>query len=75
MNIGLPEILLLLLIVMLVVGGRRLPELGRALGTGFRTLREHAGRRRPPKRELEPGEEPAPPIAEPVEDEEAAKRP
>jgi Sec-independent protein translocase protein TatA len=74
-NIGPLEVLILLLIVLLVVGGRRPPELGRALGNGYRSLRDHAGRRQPPKPELEPGEQPEAPAAERVEGSEPAKRP
>jgi sec-independent protein translocase protein TatA len=74
MSIGLPEILVIALILLLIFGGRRIPELGRALGTGFRNLRESIGRAS--GREVEPGQGASPPSpSEPVEDEEAAKRP
>ena len=36
MNIGWSELLVILAIVLLVVGGRRLPELGKALGQAIR---------------------------------------
>ena len=79
MSIGLPEILVILLILLVIFGGRRIPQLGRALGTGFRNLREQIGRGSSGKQvEREQGT-PEPPSAEaveePVEDEEAAKRP
>jgi sec-independent protein translocase protein TatA len=75
-NIGLPEILVVLLILLLIFGGRRIPELGRALGTGFRNLREHVGRGASDKEEVESGQGASPPSSsEPVEDEEPAKRP
>jgi sec-independent protein translocase protein TatA len=74
-SIGLPEILVILLILLLIFGGRRIPELGRALGTGLRNLREHVGRGASEK-EVESGQGASPPpSSEPVDDEEAAKRP
>ncbi len=36
MNIGWGELLVILAIVLLVVGGRRLPEIGKALGQSVR---------------------------------------
>lgn len=76
MNIGLLEVVIVVLVLLLIFGGRRIPELGRALGTGFRNLREHVGRRPPPEREIDAGEEASrPSSSERVEDEEAAKRP
>jgi sec-independent protein translocase protein TatA len=76
MNIGLPEILVVLLILLLIFGGRRIPELGRALGAGLRNLREHVGAGRSERNEVERGQGASPPSSsEPVDDEEAAKRP
>jgi sec-independent protein translocase protein TatA len=76
MTIGVPEVLIILLILLLVFGGRRIPELGRALGSGFRNLREHVGRRSEVDGEIDSGEEASRPSSpERVEDEEAAKRP
>ena len=37
--IGLPEILLLGLVVLLVFGPKRLPEMGRSMGRGFREFK------------------------------------
>jgi sec-independent protein translocase protein TatA len=74
-SIGLPEILIIALILLVIFGGRRIPELGRALGSGFRNLRESAGQGTSDK-EVEPGKGTSPPSpSEQVEDEEAAKRP
>jgi sec-independent protein translocase protein TatA len=39
-NISAPEILLLLLIALLLFGARRLPEIGRSLGTGMREFKD-----------------------------------
>jgi sec-independent protein translocase protein TatA len=74
-SIGLPEILILLLILLLIFGGSRIPQLGRALGTAVRELREHVGGRSE-KEGIDLGNEP--PVthtAEAVEEEETAKRP
>jgi sec-independent protein translocase protein TatA len=38
--IGLPEILLLGLVVLLVFGPKRLPEMGRSMGHGFREFKD-----------------------------------
>jgi sec-independent protein translocase protein TatA len=74
-SIGLPEILVILLILLVIFGGRRIPQLARALGTGFRNLREQLGGGSSGKQvEREQGASPPSP-SEPVEDEEAAKRP
>jgi TatA/E family protein of Tat protein translocase len=37
--IGLPEILLLGLVVLLIFGPKRLPEMGRSMGRGFREFK------------------------------------
>ena len=76
MSIGLPEVLIFLVIVLLIFGGRRIPELGRALGTGFRELRQHVGRKSPRGEEIDAGQEPSRGSSSgPVENEEAGKRP
>jgi sec-independent protein translocase protein TatA len=62
------EILLVLLLVLLVFGPKRLPEMGRSLGRGFREFKESiTGQSKdeepePAERELPPprAEEPAP---------------
>lgn len=78
MSIGLPEILVVALILLLIFGGRRIPELGRALGAGLRNLREAVGAGRSEGREVEPGVEPGqeappPPSAEAAEDDKAKR--
>ena len=40
MTIGVPELLLVLAIVLVLVGGRKLPGLGRGLGTGMREFKD-----------------------------------
>ena len=40
LGIGLPEILIVLVIVLVVFGPKRLPELGRSLGSGMRGFKE-----------------------------------
>jgi sec-independent protein translocase protein TatA len=75
MSIGATEILVVVLILLLIFGGRRLPEVGRALGAGLRNLRQHVGRAPRDAGEIDAGEEASrPPSAEAVEDEETAKR-
>ena len=75
MSIGLPEILVILLILLVIFGGRRIPQLGRALGAGLRNLRERSAAA-PPESGVEREQGASPPSSsEPVEDEEAAKRP
>ena len=39
-NIGTGEIILLLLLALLLFGAKRLPEIGRSLGTGMRELKD-----------------------------------
>jgi sec-independent protein translocase protein TatA len=38
-NIGLPEILVVLVIALMVFGPKKLPELGRSVGKGFREFK------------------------------------
>ena len=39
-NIGLPEILIVLVIVLIIFGPKRLPDLGRSLGSGMREFKD-----------------------------------
>jgi sec-independent protein translocase protein TatA len=39
-NIGTGEIILLLLLALLLFGAKRLPEIGRSLGTGMREFKD-----------------------------------
>jgi sec-independent protein translocase protein TatA len=56
------HILLILLIALMLFGGRRLPEIGRSLGTGMREFKASlTGRSAPaPAQELAPSETSAP---------------
>ena len=40
MTIGVPELLIVLAIVLVLVGGRKLPALGRGLGSGMREFKD-----------------------------------
>jgi sec-independent protein translocase protein TatA len=57
------KILLLLLVVLLVFGGKRLPEIGRSLGSGMRAFKDSvtgpSG-----ENEEQPAHPPVPPTAE-----------
>ena len=64
------EILLILLLVLLVFGPKRLPEMGRSLGKGFREFKDSitGDSKDEPRNELPPAEadeaEPVPPPRE-----------
>jgi sec-independent protein translocase protein TatA len=45
MSLGVPELLIVLAIVLLVLGPKRLPRLGRQLGSGIREFRDSIARR------------------------------
>jgi sec-independent protein translocase protein TatA len=57
MNIGVPELLIVLAIVLVLVGGRKLPALGRGLGSGMREFKDSI---KGPDRDAEPNGLPAP---------------
>lgn len=40
LGIGLPEVLIILVIVLVVFGPKRLPDLGRSLGSGMREFKD-----------------------------------
>jgi sec-independent protein translocase protein TatA len=44
-GIGLPEVLLVLAIVLIIFGPKRLPQLGRSLGSGMRNFKESVAAR------------------------------
>jgi len=39
-NLGTPELIIILLVVLLLVGGKKLPELARSVGTSMQELRK-----------------------------------
>jgi sec-independent protein translocase protein TatA len=61
-NIGPLELIIILLVVLLLFGAKRLPELGRSLGSGMREFKDGVTGSKdsePERTALEPGEEPA----------------
>jgi sec-independent protein translocase protein TatA len=46
-NISAPEIILLLLVALLLFGAKRLPEIGRSLGTGMREFKDSVSGNKP----------------------------
>jgi len=65
-NIGAPEIILLLLLALLLFGAKRLPEIGRSLGSGMREFKDSvSGNKSESQSELPSGTQdttaPAPP--------------
>jgi sec-independent protein translocase protein TatA len=62
-NIGPLELVLILLVVLLLFGAKRLPELGRSLGSGMKEFKDSVTGKdddEPARTELERGETPAP---------------
>jgi sec-independent protein translocase protein TatA len=56
-NIGTGEIILLLLLALLLFGAKRLPEIGRSLGTGMKEFKDSVtGKSRDEAAELPPAE-------------------
>ncbi|MDB5176630.1 MAG: Sec-independent protein secretion pathway component [Candidatus Saccharibacteria bacterium] len=39
-NLGTPELIIIFLVVLLLVGGKKLPELARSIGTSMQELRK-----------------------------------
>jgi sec-independent protein translocase protein TatA len=66
-NIGAPEIIILLAIALLLFGAKRLPEIGRSLGSGMREFKDSVtGKSDDPPAQLPPPTPvaaPAPPEA------------
>jgi sec-independent protein translocase protein TatA len=42
-NIGLPELMIVLVIALIVLGPKKLPDAGRALGSGIREFKDSIG--------------------------------
>ena len=63
-NIGPLELVLILLVVLLLFGAKRLPELGRSLGSGMKEFKDSVtgkdGESETNRTELERGEQPQP---------------
>ena len=60
-NIGPMEIVLLLVLALLLFGAKRLPEIGRSLGSGMREFKDSVTGNTPdPQPELPPAETPTP---------------
>jgi len=62
-NIGTGEIILLLLLALLLFGAKRLPEIGRSLGSGMREFKDSVTGKEPDET---PAELPPPAPAEPT---------
>ena len=62
-NIGPLEIIIVLVVVLLIFGPKRLPDLGRSLGSGMREFKDSVtGRDKHDDHELDPGERAAEPV-------------
>ena len=73
-NIGPLEIIIVLVIVLLIFGPKRLPDLGRSLGTGMREFKDSVTGKDKDRDELDGGEaEPTP--ARPEESEPVRRGP
>jgi sec-independent protein translocase protein TatA len=68
-GVGLPEIAIILVIVLIIFGPKRLPDLGRSLGSGMRQFRDSVSGK--DDDELAAGDKPA----EPVRTEKSEARP
>lgn len=70
MPIGVPELLIILVILLLIVGPKKLPGLGRSLGTGMREFKDSVtGDGKAERDELPPAQQP--PLTDPVRPAEA----
>ena len=68
------HIILILLIALLLFGGKRLPEIGRSLGSGMREFKDsisgntpHEHETPPPPQQLPPPPETTAPVSKPTE--------
>ena len=61
-NIGLPEILIVLVIVLVIFGPKRLPDLGRSLGSGMREFKDSVTGKGDDDSKLPAGEEKSEPV-------------
>jgi TatA/E family protein of Tat protein translocase len=62
-GIGIWELVILMVVLLLVFGAKRLPEMGRSIGSGMREFKDAVtGKDEPEKTELTP---PAPPAEHP----------
>jgi sec-independent protein translocase protein TatA len=72
-GIGIWELVILMVVLLLVFGARRLPEMGRSIGSGMREFKDAVtGKDEPEKTELTPPPPPenaAPPAGTPSESE------
>ena len=66
-NIGPTEIILLLLVALLLFGAKRLPEIGRSLGSGMREFKDSVTGRNETRSELPMGTEDTTPPVHPRE--------
>ena len=60
------HIILLLVIALLLFGGKRLPEIGKALGSGMREFKDAVTGHSPPAADVQPELPPAQPTVEPT---------
>jgi sec-independent protein translocase protein TatA len=63
------HIVLILLIALLLFGGKRLPEIGRSLGSGMREFKDSISGNSPPEPQQLPPAETTAPAAKPTEHE------
>ena len=64
LGLGIPELLIVLVIVLIFVGPKKLPGLGKSLGTGMREFKESVtGNDKDDPSAIEPNRETAPPVA------------
>ncbi|HKB93260.1 MAG TPA: twin-arginine translocase TatA/TatE family subunit [Gaiellaceae bacterium] len=63
------HIVLILLIALLLFGGKRLPEIGRSLGSGMREFKDSITGNTPPEPQQLPSAETTAPAAKPTEHE------